>query len=228
LSENAASWPRLLIVAGPNGSGKTTLTNRLRAMGLELGEYINADEIALELPPGLERDRTAQIEAERRRALALRENRSFSFETVMSHPSKIDEMRAARTAGYNITFIGVALQNPQLNVARVALRVSEGGHDVPKDRVLGRYPRVLALMPDAISLADRSLIFDNSDSSQGPILGLVASRRMLDATPRIEVQVAASVALNQQHWIMRHLVTGLSRLRNQKQIKLAVRWNFKG
>jgi predicted ABC-type ATPase len=182
LSENAASWPRLLIVAGPNGSGKTTLTNRLRAMGLELGEYINADEIALELPPGLERDRTAQIEAERRRALALRENRSFSFETVMSHPSKIDEMRAARTAGYNITFIGVALQNPQLNVARVALRVSEGGHDVPKDRVLGRYPRVLALMPDAISLADRSLIFDNSDSSQGPILGLVASRRMLDAT----------------------------------------------
>lgn len=77
------------MVAGPNGSGKTTLTNRLRAMGLDFGEYINADEIALALPASPTRDLAAQQEANRRRALCLAEKRSFSFETVMSHESKI-------------------------------------------------------------------------------------------------------------------------------------------
>jgi hypothetical protein len=57
LTEIAGDRPRLLIVAGPNGSGKTTLTSRLRAMGLDFGEYINADDIALGLPSGPERDK---------------------------------------------------------------------------------------------------------------------------------------------------------------------------
>jgi predicted ABC-type ATPase len=118
----SAGRPDLVIVAGPNGSGKTTLTNRLRAIGLDFGEYINTDEIALELPAGDQRDAQAQQIANQRRESCLRERRSFSFETVMSHPSKIDEMRAARAAGYKIMFIGVALQKPELSVRRCLAR----------------------------------------------------------------------------------------------------------
>lgn len=219
--------PRLLIVAGPNGSGKTTLTNRLRAMGLDFGEYINADEIALTLPKTDSRDRLAQMEADRRRAVALGEQRSFSFETVMSHPSKIDDMRLAKAAGYHFTFVGVALQDPLLNVERVALRVREGGHDVPTDRIISRYARTLTLMPSAIALADRSLIFDNSDSEKGPMLVMTAEQSSAEPQPKLAVRIASTVAINNRHWLMRNIIAGLNRLRNDKQIKMTVRWDFK-
>jgi predicted ABC-type ATPase len=220
LSEALAQEPRLLIIAGPNGSGKTTLTNRLRALGLDFGEYINADDIALQMPAGPDRDRQAQIEADRRRAAAFAQRRSFSFETVMSHPSKIDEMRAAKAAGYLFTFIGVALQDPQLNVRRVALRVREGGHDVPTDRIVARYGRTLALMPEAIALADRALVFDNSDSELGPVLALTAHRQSNPKLGILSVRVAPFADAFAEHWVNRFLVTGLRRLRDENGLKV--------
>jgi predicted ABC-type ATPase len=220
LSSSELPAPRLLVVAGPNGSGKTTLTNRLRAMGLDFGEYINADEIALGLPAGPDRDRNAQLEADRRRLVALSERRSFSFETVMSHPSKIDEMRAAKAAGYHVTFIGVALQDPQLNVQRVALRVSEGGHDVPTDRIVARYARTLALMPQAICIADRTLVFDNSDSQLGPMLALTAERRPNASVGVLTVRVAPFVSFHADHWVEKYLIAGLRGLRDNAGLKI--------
>ena len=47
--EDSESSPFLVVVAGPNGSGKTTITDRFREAGIDLGQYINADEITLEL-----------------------------------------------------------------------------------------------------------------------------------------------------------------------------------
>ncbi len=188
-------------------------------MGLDFGEYINADEIALSLGPVPDRDRAAQIEADRRRAAALSERRSFSFETVMSHPSKIEDMKAAKAAGYHFTFIGVALQDPELNVRRVALRVSQGGHAVPKDRILARYARTLALMPEAIALADRTLVFDNSDSAAGPALVLTASQPAVSGG-MLTVRLAQGLARQRDHWTMHHLVSGLRRLADQTGLKL--------
>jgi predicted ABC-type ATPase len=221
LSIGTVAKPNLLMVAGPNGSGKTTLTTRLREMGLDFGEYINADEIALDLPAGHDRDRLAQIEADRRRARALQERRSFSFETVMSHPSKIDEMREARAAGYRITFVGVALQDPELNVQRVALRVSEGGHDVPRDRIIARYFRTLALMPRAIAIAHRTLIFDNSDSEEGPML-VLTTRHSPDAhdTDALTVRISPELSRRPDLWAMRHVVTGLKQLQSEAGLAL--------
>lgn len=190
-------------------------------MGLEFGEYINADEIALSLPPGPEKDRQAQQEADRRRAAAVAERRSLSFETVMSHPSKIDDMRAAKAAGYEVTFIGVALVNPSLNVQRVALRVKEGGHDVPTDRIIARYGRTLSLMPSAIAIADRSLIFDNSDSEAGPQLCLTASRGAnLKPAGVLSVRIAAAIDRQADHWVIVHVVSGLKKLRDDGSRKL--------
>lgn len=168
-------------------------------MGLDFGEYINADEIALTFVDEPNKDWLGQKEADRRRAAALAERRSFSFETVMSHPSKIDEMRAAKSDGYNVTFVGVALEDPQLNVERVALRVSEGGHDVPTDKIVARYRRTLALMPHAIELADRSLVFDNSDSEAGPILCLTAVRRAESDGDMLLVRLATDVRRQREH-----------------------------
>jgi predicted ABC-type ATPase len=175
VNENTA--PRLLVIAGPNGSGKTTLTTRLREFGLDFGEYINADEIALILEKSPDRDRLAQLEADRRRRACLDGKKNYSFETVMSHPSKIDEMREAKTLGFYFTFYFVGVNDPEINLSRVKHRVQTGGHDVPSDRVVARYYRTMALMPEAILLADQSFVFDNSDVAAGPQLAAEFRRK---------------------------------------------------
>ena len=89
-------------------------------------------------------------------------NRSFTFETVMSSPDKIEFLQSARNAGFRIYLYFVATQNPKINVDRVAKRVRAGGHDVPLDKIIARYHRSLNLLADAIGAADRAYIFDNS------------------------------------------------------------------
>ena len=156
------------MIAGPNGSGKTTLTRWLRSTGFDLGEYINADDIAAELVGDpAEVSRTAQRLAEEARQSCLARGVSFAFETVMSHPSKVEFLKQAKTLGYfNILFF-VGVEDPRINVDRVAQRVAEGGHDVPTDRIVHRYERTMALLPQAVYASDRTVLFDNSYADPG-------------------------------------------------------------
>jgi predicted ABC-type ATPase len=130
------------MIAGPNGSGKTTLTRWLRHNDIDLGQYINPDDIALELEGSYEA-RTAQAQqiADRRREEYITTKQSFSFETVMSHPSKLEVLVRARQAGFFILVYFVGIKDPQINVERVALRVAQGGHDVPLERIRPRWVR---------------------------------------------------------------------------------------
>ena len=140
--------PVLLIVAGPNGSGKTTLTKQLRARGIDFGFYINPDVIAESLEGSYEaRVAEAQRIADAQRNDCLERRVSFSFETVMSHPSKIEVLKQARHLGYTVVLYFVGTESPALNVERVKQRVALGGHDVPHDRIVARYERTMALLP---------------------------------------------------------------------------------
>ena len=96
----------------------------------------------------------------RRQFLAAKE--TFTFETVMSHPSKVELLEKARASGYRTYLYFVATDDPSINQSRVRNRVQLGGHPVPEDRIESRYHRSLALLPDAIKLAHRAYIFDNS------------------------------------------------------------------
>src|SRR5580704_3465025 len=116
--------PFLLMIAGPNGSGKTTLTDRLRQQNIELGEYINPDDIATELQGSLgERSLRAQKIADQKRTDCIENRKSFTFETVMSHPSKVDILDRAKKAGFFVQLYFVGTDNPATNIERVALRV---------------------------------------------------------------------------------------------------------
>lgn len=88
---------------------------------------------------------------------------SFSFETVMSHPSKLDEIIEAKKLGYKIYFYFICLDEPRLNVSRVKNRVQKGGHDVATDKILSRYTNTLNNLFSAIKIADRAYLFDNSN-----------------------------------------------------------------
>lgn len=86
-------------------------------------------------------DRIAQIIARYFRQALIKAKRRFSFETVFSHESNLDDMRKAQAAGYKVYLYFVSTESPEINKYRVALRVKEGGHNVPPDRIESRYYR---------------------------------------------------------------------------------------
>lgn len=100
----------------------------------------------------------------RRKLLDKKGNVTFTIETVMSHESKLNFMRAAKEKGFKVYLYYVSTSSPEINVGRVATRVQEGGHDVPLDKIRSRYYRSLKQLRDAILLSDRAYIFDNSEN----------------------------------------------------------------
>jgi predicted ABC-type ATPase len=160
--------PQLVTIAGPNGAGKSTVTQRYRDNNLLPSNYINPDEIVLnmtEIVDPIERVYAAAREADRLRQELLIARESMAFETVMSHPSKIEFMQAARIAGYQVTLIFVGVASAKISILRVKQRVANGGHDVPRQKIIQRYDRVMSLLPQAIQAVDRALLFDNSADS---------------------------------------------------------------
>ena len=99
------------------------------------------------------------------RSRLLEAGRSFSFETVMSHPGKITLLQNARAQGFRTYLYFVATDNVELNVRRVQVRVQVGGHAVPEQKIRERYRRSLELLPQAVRETDRAFLFDNSTES---------------------------------------------------------------
>ncbi len=71
-------------------------------------------------------------------------------------------MHTARKAGFRITLVYLALGDPELHIERVSQRVEQGGHNVPDVDIRRRYHRSLAHAPEAIRLADETLVLDNA------------------------------------------------------------------
>ena len=110
----------------------------------------------------------AQVVSAVLREMLLAAGKKFSFETVFSHPSKIDFMRRASVLGYKVYLYFICTESPDINIARIKeVRVRLGGHDVPEDKVRARYNRSLDLMFDAAELACQAYFFDNSTDALG-------------------------------------------------------------
>ncbi len=107
----------------------------------------------------------ASVIADFIRQRLLEARASFTFETVMSHGSKIEFMRQAQASGYRTYLYFVSTENPEINIDRVAIRVRQGGHPVRPDLVRSRYGRSLDLLPEAIAASNRAYVFDNSQQS---------------------------------------------------------------
>jgi predicted ABC-type ATPase len=106
---------------------------------------------------------------------------TFTFETVMSHISKVDLLKTAQQSGYRTYLYYVATDDPAINVSRVRNRVRLGGHPVPEDRIVPRYHRSLDLLIDAIRHANRAYIFDNSgENSSHTWLAEISEGRTLE------------------------------------------------
>jgi predicted ABC-type ATPase len=152
--------PVVVALGGPNGSGKTTFYNAfLTRSGLR---FLNADFFAREL--GIDAYEAARIVATLRDEL-VKQRESFVFETVFSDPvgDKLAFLKQAAQSGCTVVLCFVGVAGPGISEERVAMRVSQGGHDVPREKLISRFPRTLANLKAAIRELPWVFIFDNSD-----------------------------------------------------------------
>lgn len=175
---------QVIVFAGPNGSGKSTARDPVLVDFK--GQYINADEIAASLNTQItdytERNVFAANVAEQQRKECLKKGESFAYETVMSTPEKVAIMSQARSLGFEVSLFFVSTVDPAINVARVASRVEQGGHNVDEDKIRSRYASTMALLPSAIDQSHNVVIYDNS----AMVLQLVATKLGLHAELKIE------------------------------------------
>lgn len=158
----------VVLIGGPNGAGKTRWAVRYLRPTLGTAVFVNADEIARGLSP-LDPESVA-IEAGRamlQRLDALTNaGDSFAFEATCAGRGHARLLRKCREFGYQVMLIFLWLPSPEAALARVARRVSEGGHRIPDDVVVRRYWAGLRNMRHFyLPLADTTIIFDNSDGS---------------------------------------------------------------
>jgi predicted ABC-type ATPase len=92
----------------------------------------------------------------------LRERRSLAFETVFSAPDKPEFVRRALAEGYFVRIFFVGTHTPEINAARVARRVLQGGHEVPIRKIVDRWARSIANAASVASEVDRLYVYDNS------------------------------------------------------------------
>jgi predicted ABC-type ATPase len=189
LSTQAASGkPLAIVLAGHNGAGKSTMWYRHLAPALKV-PLINADRMMLSILPEpgsagrlpvwaqtlRDTDRSwmdvARESVDSFVVNAMRAGVPFAYETVFSHwrvladgtiESKIDRIHQLQSAGYFVLLFFVGLSNVDLSVGRVQTRLAKGGHDVPYDRLLKRFPNTQKAIALAIPVADASILVDNS------------------------------------------------------------------
>lgn len=131
----------------------------------------------------------------------LRMETSFTFETVLSHRSKIRFLEMAKGLGYKIYLYFVSTVSPEININRVRQRVLKGGHDVDESRIRNRYDLSLTLLSDLVSIAHRSYIFDNSiENSQIKLFAEVNDQKQI-AIPDEALP----------WWLVDHLLTPLQK-----------------
>jgi len=147
--------PEIIVFAGPNGSGKSTITK----MAKVIEPYINADDIKR---TNYCSDLEAAQMAEKMRESAVKEKRSFTFETVMSTERNLNLLKRAKEQGYFIRCIYVLTSDVNINVLRVESREAFGGHGVPENKIRSRYEKALNLIPELVKVCDVMHIYDNS------------------------------------------------------------------
>jgi predicted ABC-type ATPase len=117
-------------------------------------------------------DYDAAIAADFIRHQLLAQNNTFTFETVLSHTSKLEFLKQAEQAGYKNYLYFVCTADPAINIKRVEQRVALGGHGVPKEKIISRYYGSLQLLPQLLPHTHRTFLFDNS--AENSAINLIA------------------------------------------------------
>ena len=165
MSGRPVRHPRCIIIAGPNGAGKTTFAKEYLLHEAGVIHFVNADLIAAGLSPLYPELASRQagrlVLTELSRLAKARE--SFAFESSLSGRTYLGLLKKWSAVGYRIEIVFLSLSSVQLALQRIASRVCQGGHDVPRADVIRRFDRSWRNF-DALyrPLAHAWAIYDNS------------------------------------------------------------------
>jgi predicted ABC-type ATPase len=135
--------PICIVIAGPNGAGKTTFAREFLAKDTRVVRFVNTDLIASGLSPlrpelvALAAGRLFLKELDR----LARTRSDFALESTLSGLTYLGRLNRWKAAGYCIEIVYLRLRSSRLALRRIAARVRQGGHDVPRADVLRRFDR---------------------------------------------------------------------------------------
>jgi predicted ABC-type ATPase len=160
-----ARRPLCVVIAGPNGAGKTTFARRYLSSIVKIDNFVNADLIAAGLSPlapssaAVRAGRVVLQEIDR----LARARASLAFESTLSGRAYEKRLKRLKRLGYRIEIVFLRVASPQLALRRIAARVRQGGHDVPKADVVRRFDRGWGnFLTIYQPLADAWVIYENS------------------------------------------------------------------
>ena len=132
---------KIIIIAGPNGAGKTTFAKEFLPAEAKTLRFINADLIAAGLAPF--NPESAAFKAGRLMLEEIDEcvdaGHSFAFETTLSGLVYMKKIAVWQAYGYQVKLWFLSLPSDDIAVSRVALRVLQGGHNIPEDVIRRRF-----------------------------------------------------------------------------------------
>lgn len=157
--------PKCFVIAGANGSGKSTFAQEYLRKEVGPMPFINADVVAARLSPGapalaaIAAGRAVLAELE----LLVSRREDFAFETTLSGVAYVSRLQRWKAAGYFIKIVLVRLASPELALKRIAERVRQGGHDIPRADVMRRFARSAENFERLYkAVADAWELYDNS------------------------------------------------------------------
>jgi predicted ABC-type ATPase len=134
----------------------------------------------------------AQVATEVRYTLLFAKE-SFDFETVLSTNEKLEFIKLAKELGYVVKMYFFYTTSPNINIARIAKRVTEGGHNVPDDRVVKRYAKSLDMLTKVAPYVDTLHIIDNSFEYIDMPPSFITSTTIYNNNPAVSIDVRISV-----------------------------------
>lgn len=156
--------PRILVLAGVNGAGKSSIGgDMLHQAGIP---WFNPDTFTRELvaatgSPLADANAAAWQEGLRRLNAAIAHGEDYAFETTLGGNTIAARLGDA-SESHDVLMWFCGLDSPEHHMARVRLRVSHGGHDIPEAKIRERYRSSIANLVALLPHLSRLQVYDNS------------------------------------------------------------------
>jgi predicted ABC-type ATPase len=168
---NTKKQPICYIVAGPNGADKTTFALQYLPKIVSCNNFINADEIAKGVSPlnfeaGLLQASKIFLESLNQK---IENKETFAFETTLSGRSYLTQIQQWQQDGWKVVLIYLYIPSAEFSAFRVHQRFEQGGHNVPAEAIVRRYPRSIKNLFLYSEVCDQTLCFNNKLGDVRPV-----------------------------------------------------------